>query len=166
MILASLVLCCIVYAPDRFPHTSVSDPDNLPTVTNPALTNKQLETAGPDGSTTNGSLPTTTTITTSSQDGTSSSHHNNNKRTVRPGYSSGASSIDCSDLEDDDDEEEHNNKEQRRATSRQSQILALDTLRQTLVAGGDLTQTVVRIEVSSHRRQGKENCGVSGNMIN
>ena len=83
---------------------------------------------------------------------------------VRPGYSSGASSYDGSlwdgdtDHEDDDNDTkdldtsttDHPSKPKNDndlRTSRHSDILALSTLRQELVADGDLTKTVVRIEV-------------------
>mmetsp|Transcript_5770 Transcript_5770/g.11541 ORF Transcript_5770/g.11541 Transcript_5770/m.11541 type:complete len:798 (-) Transcript_5770:24-2417(-) len=61
---------------------------------------------------------------------------------IRPGYSSGASSYDGSVGGDDID------GEQDMRVSRHSDILALSDLRQEMVAEGDLTKTVVRIESS------------------
>mmetsp|Transcript_20890 Transcript_20890/g.45316 ORF Transcript_20890/g.45316 Transcript_20890/m.45316 type:complete len:791 (-) Transcript_20890:118-2490(-) len=60
---------------------------------------------------------------------------------VRPGYSSGASSYDGSITDDDEDD-----FGAQLQTSRHSDILALDTLKQEMVADGDLTKNVVRIE--------------------
>jgi hypothetical protein len=65
---------------------------------------------------------------------------------IRPGYSSGASSYDGSvgdDLSNNDVDDELNGMQK----SRHSDILALSDLRQEMVAEGDLTKTVVRIEV-------------------
>jgi hypothetical protein len=65
---------------------------------------------------------------------------------IRPGYSSGASSYDGSvgdDLTNNDVDDELNGMQK----SRHSDILALSDLRQEMVAEGDLTKTVVRIEV-------------------
>jgi len=61
---------------------------------------------------------------------------------VAPGYSSGASSYEGSDEEDDECD--------RFAIDRSghSDILALSALRQEMVEEGDITKTVVRIEVS------------------
>jgi len=61
---------------------------------------------------------------------------------IRPGYSSGASSYDGSVGGDDDLD-----GEQDMRVSRHTNILALSDLRQEMVAEGDLTKTVVRIEV-------------------
>ena len=61
---------------------------------------------------------------------------------IRPGYSSGASSYDGSVGGEDIDD-----GEQELRVSRHSDILALSDLRQSMVAEGDLTKTVVRIEV-------------------
>lgn len=61
---------------------------------------------------------------------------------VRPGYSSGASSYDGSMNEEEEDEFEKSLN-----VSRHNEVLALDALRQEMVADGDLTKTVVRIEV-------------------
>jgi len=63
---------------------------------------------------------------------------------VRPGYSSGASSI-GSDVETDDLED----NEYFQSASRHSDILALSTLRQEMAKGGDIGKIVVRIEVRS-----------------
>ncbi|KAL7570217.1 hypothetical protein ACA910_020644 [Epithemia clementina (nom. ined.)] len=71
---------------------------------------------------------------------------------VRPGYSSGASSYDGSLLGDDDDYRLEDDQlaaaDDSLHTSRHSDILALSSLRQEMVADGDLTKTVVRIEPS------------------
>ena len=82
-----------------------------------------------------------------------------NEYAVRPGYSSGASSYDGSVTGEDDEDMDMNGlgggtpgRDVRFGTdelamSRHSDILALGTLRQDIVAEGDLTKTVVRIEV-------------------
>jgi hypothetical protein len=100
---------------------------------------------------TNNKKPTTTTTKSAAP-----SSHGSRPRTtaerradfaIRPGYSSGASSYDGSvgdDLSGADDE--LNDIVMQK--SRHSDILALSDLRQEMVAEGDLTKTVVRIEVS------------------
>lgn len=66
-----------------------------------------------------------------------------NEFAIRPGYSSGASSYDGSVGGDDEDRDLR--------VSRHSDILALSELRSEMVAEGDLTKTVVRIEVRASR---------------
>jgi hypothetical protein len=74
---------------------------------------------------------------------------------VRPGYSSGASSYEGSVTDDNLDDHAgmgmgtEGGGSDDLAISRHSDILALGTLRQEMVATGDLTNTVVRIEVCS-----------------
>ena len=70
-----------------------------------------------------------------------------NEFAIRPGYSSGASSYDGSVGGDDEDRDLR--------VSRHSDILALSDLRQEMVAEGDLTKTVVRIEVGGNERTSK-----------
>ena len=72
-----------------------------------------------------------------------------NEYAIRPGYSSGASSYDGSIAGSDFDDGEFNDRELR--VSRHSDILALSELRSEMVAEGDLTKTVVRIEVRVRR---------------
>ena len=83
---------------------------------------------------------------------------------VRPGYSSGASSFSGSDSEFDDGQDQDADLMSRLdlATanrdiniSTHSDILALGTLRQEMIADGDLAKAVVRIEV----------CGCIGGLI-
>jgi hypothetical protein len=70
---------------------------------------------------------------------------------VPQGYSSGASSFSGSEASfDSDNEQDVNGAFARRASmevSRHSDILDLSSLRQEMMAEGDLTKTVVRIEV-------------------
>jgi hypothetical protein len=77
-----------------------------------------------------------------------------NEYAVRPGYSSGASSYDGSVTGDEDDDLDDAGaggvRSDELAASRHSDILALGTLRQDIVAEGDLTKTVVRIEVCNN----------------
>lgn len=85
----------------------------------------------------------TTAVTTRAAAPKSASERRN-EFAIRPGYSSGASSYDGSVGGDDD----FDDRELR--ISRHSDILALSDLRQEMVAEGDLTKTVVRIEVRFH----------------
>lgn len=73
-----------------------------------------------------------------------------NEFAIRPGYSSGASSYDGSVGGDDEDRDLR--------VSRHSDILALSDLRQEMVAEGDLTKTVVRIEVGVKQANGSGDC--------
>jgi hypothetical protein len=66
---------------------------------------------------------------------------------VRPGYSSGASSV-CVDEEDESDEEAPTRYEP--GLSRQSSILALSDLRREKSLRGDLATSLVRIEVRAY----------------
>ena len=72
---------------------------------------------------------------------------------IRPGYSSGASSFSGSDTEFDNHEAEALSRFDLAAAnhdlnvSTHSDILALGTLRQEMIADGDLAKAVVRIEV-------------------
>jgi hypothetical protein len=72
---------------------------------------------------------------------------------VQPGYSSGASSYSGSDAGSLDDEDGGFNLSTRPLElSRHSDILDLSTMRQEMMAEGDLTKTVVRIEVRNRNR--------------
>ena len=68
---------------------------------------------------------------------------------VPRGYSSGASSYAGSEADDDDFHSDGQTGRNELQRSRHSDILALSSLRQEMVADGDLTKTVVRIEVRS-----------------
>ena len=88
----------------------------------------------------------------------SSAHERRAGYGVRPGYSSGASSYDGSITDEDELDGmglgtiDGSPRKDQLNVSRHSDILALGDLRQELVADGDLTKTVVRIEVSQRLR--------------
>eukprot|EP00522_Entomoneis_paludosa_P007034 CAMPEP_0172445872 /NCGR_PEP_ID=MMETSP1065-20121228/5650_1 /TAXON_ID=265537 /ORGANISM="Amphiprora paludosa, Strain CCMP125" /LENGTH=822 /DNA_ID=CAMNT_0013196885 /DNA_START=74 /DNA_END=2542 /DNA_ORIENTATION=- len=106
-----------------------------------------------NNATTHNSNNNNTTTTTTTPNSSKSALQRRADFAVRPGYSSGASSYDGSEAGETDHEEEDDafllhQPVDHLQTSRHSDILALDTLRQEMVADGDLTKTVVRIEPS------------------
>ena len=86
----------------------------------------------------NGSSFPLTRVTRSKED-----RHNDWK--VRPGYSSGASSYEGSDV---DEEEKMALADEHFLSNSRSHILDLVTLREEMKEKGDIASTVVRIEVS------------------
>ena len=124
-----------------FLSSSSSSPSTADQQSHPSSTPKPSYTNG-------GTTPTPPPISASSP---RSAAERRSEFAIRPGYSSGASSYEGSVGDDDDFD-----KDLR--VSRHSDILALSDLRQEMVAEGDLTKTVVRIEVSVVERNIHDGC--------